>query len=288
MFRLNRQYIYPSLDGIKLFAVNFVLLITGILYQSNFVLIFNFALFSLVLCTMFYTHYHLKGIAIIGCEILPRSAKESATMIFLVKNKTNLEKNKINIYLKAKKQKKTIDQRFDLAAGEIKKIAIDSYQDKRGKKNFTAFISTTYPLGFFKTFIPVEQVTLITYPEKKLHHELLQRNPSSHLKKNASDDLIIDNYSPGDSPSRIIWKKSEKELYVRKGSTEISRDAYLLKIESEQDPTLEKKLELASYLLQNIKDEQSLIFNLGSEKYHFAVQTPKSDILQKIATYGLA
>ena len=57
-------YILPTIDGLKVMALNFILLVMGLIYANNYVLLFNFILFCLFLGSMFYTHFNLSGLTL--------------------------------------------------------------------------------------------------------------------------------------------------------------------------------------------------------------------------------
>jgi uncharacterized protein (DUF58 family) len=210
----NRIYIIPTFDGIKLITVNLLLLILGLTYANNFVLLFNFLLFCIFLSTMFYTNYNLQGIRVVEAEVLPRHANEPGTLKLFFQTKSKLG----HYFISAKffiNGEEIISPLFNIEKTNLT-YSMTIPKMTRGLKKITRVeISTKFPFHLFKSFTYSNISTeFIIYPAR-INHEY-QNGQDQQASGSDLDDFKIRNYQIGDSPNRIIWKKASGiELLVR-------------------------------------------------------------------------
>lgn len=207
--RVHPLYILPTLDGLKVLALNFILLIMGLVYANNYVLLFNFILFCLFLGSMFYTHFNLSGLTLNSAQFPPLFVNENGVLV-LHFTSTNAQghyfirpvfKSKL---IKINEPKTT----FPISSKESTTISISIQGIERGQDNIQAiYLETLFPFNFFRcfTFFRINQDCLI-YPERsdlRLHEEVEVIEES----REEGDDFFIREYQVGDSLKRIDWKK---------------------------------------------------------------------------------
>jgi uncharacterized protein (DUF58 family) len=207
--RIHPIYILPTIDGLKVVALNLILLIIGLVYANNYVLLFNFLLFCLFLASMFYTHFNLSGLTLKSVQLPALHTNENGLMT-LTFSSTNAQGHYfIRAYFKSSLLKVTNKKKtFQLPPNERMTVEVPVKAILRGKEHIQSFyIETLFPFNFFRcfTFFRMDQDCLV-YPERKnlnLHEEveLLETNMEE------GDDFFIRNYQIGDSLKRIDWKK---------------------------------------------------------------------------------
>lgn len=207
--RIHPIYILPTLDGLKVVGLNFILLVIGLIYANNYVLLFNFILFCLFLASMFYTHFNLSGLSLDSAQFPALHVNENGNLALHFSSKNAQGHHFIRAYFKSKlvemiEKEKTFTVNFN----EKTTVNIPLNGIMRGQETIASiYIETLFPFNFFRcfTFFRVDQECLI-YPERlnlKLHEEI--EIVESTLEE--GDDFFIRNYQVGDSLKRIDWKK---------------------------------------------------------------------------------
>lgn len=207
--RVHPIYILPTLDGLKVIGLNLILLIMGLVYANNYVLLFNFILFCLFLGSMFYTHFNLSGLSLTSAQFPPLYVNENGVLT-LHFTSTNAQGHYfIRPVFKSSRMKINNPQStFPIASKESSTVSVSIQGLKRGQENIqTIYVETLFPFNFFRcfTFFRIDQNCLI-YPERtdlRLHEEIELIEES----REEGDDFIIREYQIGDSLKRIDWKK---------------------------------------------------------------------------------
>lgn len=207
--KIHPIYILPTIDGLKVAGLNLLLLIIGLVYANNYVLLFNFLLFCLFLASMFYTHFNLSGLKLKSMKLPSLHAKENGILSlhfmssnsqghFFIKPKFKSGLLKISDESKA----------YEISTEKSLNLEIPVSALNRGKDTISSlYIETLFPFNFFRcfTFYKVDQ-DLIVYPERsnlRLHEEVELLETTSE----EGDDFFIRNYQLGDSLKRVDWKK---------------------------------------------------------------------------------
>jgi uncharacterized protein (DUF58 family) len=207
--RPEKIYILPTFDGLKLLGLNILLLIIGLTYANNFILLFNFILFCLFLCSMFYTHYNLMGLHLDGIKFIPAHAGEFATIQFFFKSNSKLDHH----FIKAKIKSKLFDLEdhyFSFTKSFNNQIRID-YRAKthtRGVENINhIYLETLFPFHLFRCFAfhPCT-IDVVVYPKLNMN-KLFNEIKSASEQQDESEDQLLREYQPGDSLTRVSWKK---------------------------------------------------------------------------------
>ena len=202
-------YILPTIDGLKVVALNITLLIIGLVYANNYVLLFNFILFCLFLASMFYTHFNLSGLKLESIQLPAMHVNENATLTLYFSSKNAQGHYFIRPYfknslIKINETKKT----FPIPYSESTAIHLSLQGVKRGNEIIRSlYLETLFPFNFFRcfTFFRIDQECLV-YPERvdlKLHEEI----EVVESAKEEGEDFYLRDYIPGDSLKRVDWKK---------------------------------------------------------------------------------
>ena len=170
--RAEQLYIIPTLDGLKLVLLNLILLIIGLVYANNYVLLFNFILFCLFFASMFYTHFNLQGLKLISAKIQPLHACDNGILTLQFKTTSGLGHFFIGIRIKnnlIEIQKHSFS--FPPNNGSYKSLKVDIpiKATKRGLVTIDRIcIETLFPFHLFCCFAYFKPPLVITiYPEKK-------------------------------------------------------------------------------------------------------------------------
>lgn len=240
-------YIVPTLDGLKLLALNLILLVIGLVYANNYVLLFNFILFCLFIGSMFYTHFNLNGLKLASTKLGPLHANESGVLILQFKNTSALGHHFLGVKFK-NKNLSLLDNSFQFSIPEncnTFRVELPVKANTRGTSTIGRIcIETKFPFHLFRAFNYVELgQKVIVYPEKR-SLDLHKNNSLAEEKNGNEDEQYLKNFHPGDSLKRVHWKKfaqtgklltkqmySDRELPV---ILEFSREA-LTKEEKEEE-----------------------------------------------------
>lgn len=207
--RVHPIYILPTIDGLKVIALCLILLVVGLVYANNYVLLFNFILFCLFLGSMFYTHFNLSGLTLENAQFPVLHVNENGVLTLHFSSSNSQGHYFIRPYFKSSKIK-VLDpfKTFPISSKESTELNVSVEGLARGQDNIQAiYIETLFPFNFFRcfTFFRIDQACIV-YPERtdfRLHEEveLVEDN------REDGDDFIIRDYLLGDSLKRIDWKK---------------------------------------------------------------------------------
>lgn len=204
-------YIVPTADGLKVLGLNFLLLVIGLIYANNYVLLFNFFIFCLALGSMFYTHFNLRGMRLVFSHVQNGHANEGnlLSLNFSSQNLLGHDRILVSVYHdELDGQNKHMFSYPPRASTASVQLAL-SFK-KRGEKTLHHIgISTEFPLGFFKAFTFFSfSSNFICYPERIDSHLSLVENIGG-LDREESD-TELKKYLIGDSLKRVDWKRLAK------------------------------------------------------------------------------
>lgn len=207
--RVHPIYILPTLDGLKVAALNLILLIMGLIYANNYVLLFNFILFCLFLGSMFYTHFNLNGLKLEASQFPALHAKENGVLSLHFSTKNSQGNYFIRPYFKS--QLVSINdskQTFPISFANKTDVHISIQGVRRGRETIRSiYVESLFPFNFFRcfTFFRIDQECFV-YPERenlRLHEEV----ELTETDKAEGDDFYLRDYQIGDSLKRVDWKK---------------------------------------------------------------------------------
>jgi uncharacterized protein (DUF58 family) len=208
--RPGRLYIIPTIDGLKLLILNLILLIIGLIYANNYILLFNFILFCLFLGSMFYTHFNLQGLKLISAKINPLHVNEMGSLSIQFQTTSSLG----HYFLKLKFDHDfinidpTFSFTFEPNSLNMLKVDIPIKGLKRGVSTVHKLtIETHFPFHLFRSFCYFNpHLPVIVYPAK-IDLNIHQSLKLDKIKENEGDDFILNNFKRGDSLKRVHWKK---------------------------------------------------------------------------------
>jgi uncharacterized protein (DUF58 family) len=207
--RQGQLYIVPTLDGLKLLALNLILLIVGLVYANNYVLLFNFILFCLFIGSMYYTHFNLQGLKLTSAKINPLHVNETGAISLLFKSKSSLGHHFLNVRLKNKLI--SGEESFSFSMFENvpnQKVEVPIKALNRGVNNLSRInVETKFPFHLFRAFTFFDVgLQVVVYPER-LNSALHEKLFISEEKNGSDEDYYLKNYVAGDSLKRVHWKK---------------------------------------------------------------------------------
>jgi uncharacterized protein (DUF58 family) len=248
--RNNQLYIVPTLDGLKLLCLNLILLVIGLVYANNYVLLFNFILFCLFIGSMYYTHFNLQGLKFISARIHPLHANENGVLSLTFKSRSALGHHFLGVRFK-NKFIQTLNSQFSFsfnAQENLLKVDIPLVATERGVGKLPRIIvETFFPFHLFRCFVYFSsELPLIIYPERK-DYQLHDKTSSSEEKHNDGDDFYLKNYQAGDSLKRIYWKKvAQSNQWFSKKLINPDLAPVMLSLSSEKHSKQELEKELSS------------------------------------------
>ncbi len=207
--RVHPIYILPTLDGLKVVALNLILLVMGLIYANNYVLLFNFILFCLFLGSMFYTHFNLNGLKLESSQFPALHTKENGVLSLHFSTKNSQGNYFIRPYFKSHLVKINDNkQTFPVSFDHKTDIHISIKGIKRGREKIESiYVESLFPFNFFRcfTFFRIDQECFV-YPERenlRLHEEV----ELTEADKGEGEDFYLRDYQIGDSLKRVDWKK---------------------------------------------------------------------------------
>ena len=209
--RSEQLYIIPTLDGLKLLALNLILLIIGLVYANNYILLFNFILFCLFLGSMYYTHFNLQGLRLISARATPVHLGDAGILTLSFKSTSNLGHFFLGLRVKdllIEVENKAFTFSFQSRVNNTLKIDIPIRAIKRGCLAVEKIcVETLFPFHLFRCFVYFNpQLNLIVLPQKRdLKIHLAQK--AYEEKYDEGDDFILTDFKLGDPLKRIHWKK---------------------------------------------------------------------------------
>lgn len=209
--RSEQLYIVPTLDGIKLAILNLILIIIGLVYANNYILLFNFILFCLFLGSMFYTHFNLQGLKLISAKLAPIHVNDNGILTLQFKTTSSLGHYFLRLRLKhllIDLEDKTFNFSIEPSSQKSFKVEIPIKGMKRGDLVLSRLcIETLFPFHLFRCFVYFKpQLTIVVYPERKdlkIHHsESVQED-----FQDEGEEFTLNNFKMGDPIKRVHWKK---------------------------------------------------------------------------------
>ncbi len=228
--RKHSVYIIPTIDGLKVIALNLLLLIIGLVYANNYVLLFNFMLFCLFMSSMFYTHFNLNKLNLEFAQFDNLFCEEITNLKLRFSSSNSHGHYFIKALIKNNDFTFVENTSFSVSNNQ-KDIALSIQGHKRGETSVeTLYIETEFPFNFFKcfTFFRLDQKLFISPTRKnlQLHREILM----TEIGVCDLNDFMLKNYSPGDSLKRIDWKKfaQSQQMFTRHPATVIQAPVLLI------------------------------------------------------------
>lgn len=217
----RRLYILPTAQGWSFAFVAFVILIGSINYQSSLGFLLGFLLASLGVAAMFSTHRNLLGLELEIFDAKPVFAGENAVFKAVLKGSSRGPRYALTLKVRegeaAEADVYESDTPLDLSRTGL----------ARGVRTLgRVTVETSFPLGFFRAWAPVESAASVVVYPAPLHSARLPHGEAPpgegeltvNFKKGGPDDFSgLKQYAPGDNLARIHWKAAARggELVVK-------------------------------------------------------------------------
>lgn len=209
--RSEQLYIIPTADGLKLLVLNLILLIVGLVYANNYVLLFNFILFCLFLGSMYYTHFNLHGLKLVSARFSPMHVSENVVFTLQFRSTSALGHYFLGLRIKNslfKIQNSKFTFSLNMKDQKTFKVDIPVTGIKRGEQVLNKIcIETLFPFHLFRSFVYFKSaLPIIVYPERKdlkIHGTCVAFEDKSHDGEN----FTLNDFKIGDSLKRVHWKK---------------------------------------------------------------------------------
>ncbi len=278
----NKTYIYPTFNGWKFLSLTLILLIAGILYQSNFLLLFDLFIFSFFICMMLYTHENIRPINIRIIKINDGFADEYASCILQIENKYS---QSYHIQLQIHDKQINLDN-IEYQQKQIHEISF-KLPPQRGVHEFNLKLKTDFPFGLFRSFRIIEKnIKFLAYPKPIMDQQLSPELNLYSIAKEEGEELEIATYQPGIPLARVLWNKSHKELNYRK--IQPAQEVPLLNASLQKEKDLEATLRTISYWLKKFQhSKKNLLLKLDQKNILLSNQEDYQRELKKLALFHI-
>lgn len=258
----GRLYIIPTKPGLLFSVLFIVVLILGILYSNNLVLILTFIIFSILLLSMFITHINLEQLSLNSFKLSNGYAQEILSGKFTILNETQRVRHKFSITFISE------DEEFEYfcsSDSNYKLIEIQTHSNGRNRGIYKCYkirLSTTYPLGLFYcwTYFKVNQ-DICVYPKMKNQIELSLNQKVDLEESKVKDEFGSQEFTEnrkhlqGEALNKVNWRLFAKynELFVKEFKDPIA-NIYLLDFDN-INLEAEERLEQLSYWINKLNSK---------------------------------
>jgi uncharacterized protein (DUF58 family) len=207
----RRIFILPSRSGLALALLLLIQWLTAINYGNNLAFILTFLLAAAAMASVLYGYRNLSGLIVATGKANPVFIGDQALFELRLNNRADVPRYAIELKLKGAE---TV--RMDIPAEGNISATLRVRAEKRGwLKLDTVTISTTFPLGIFYAWSPINlNYKILVYPKPAQKRLPFPRSDGSHLDGRAShssDDFHgFRAYLAGDPFKHIHWKSLAK------------------------------------------------------------------------------
>ncbi|MDP1664318.1 MAG: DUF58 domain-containing protein [Methylobacter sp.] len=209
----RRIFILPTQRGLGFVLLITVLLLIAFVYNNNLAYMLAFLLASIFFVTILHSYKALAGLVVQKGRSQSAFAGEAAGFDIHINNPTGMERHQLQITLQD-------TQNLDMQPQSAAHVTLYSVTKKRGRYQAgSVTLSSTYPLGLFRTWSPIRfNLHTLVYP-KPAHLEIpFPKTPSAQAQqgfsKNGDEFYGLQEYQSGDSIKHIHWKAFAKGLGV--------------------------------------------------------------------------
>ena len=298
LLKEHQTYILPSLNGMIFIMTNVALLLMGLIYTNNLILLIAFINASVLFTILFVTNYNLQGLKISEVVIAPQFAGDTVIAECIIENESPLERPGICIRVNDKKFI-TSSIKFEIKPHQRIKIPFSLPISKRGVYKICRLsLYSTYPLGLFYAWKLLKKeiefyifpcplgLSLIESPLEKIEVD------TDYVKKArpGSDEFQEHRqFRVGESYKSVDWKilaRKKQKLTKLFGSS--SSNCIKIALDKCPQENIENKLSQLSKWIMECHNED-LYWNLQISK-HSIIPTNKGerhykDCLKALATY---
>lgn len=207
----RRIFILPTARGLSFALLLIVLLFMAFVYNNNLVYLLTFLLSGLYVITILHCFKSLSGLVVQEGHCKAVFAGEAAGFVIHVSNPKNITRSNLTI---AKQEPLNLTIKPNSKA----QVTVYSITQKRGwHEAGTITLSSTFPLGLFRSWSPVRfNLKALVYP-KPSQQEIpfpdiasAAHSRQGFSNKGGDDFSSLQEYQAGDSIKRIHWKAFAK------------------------------------------------------------------------------
>ena len=210
----RRIFILPTLRGLGFVLLIAIILLIAFVYNNNLAYLLGFLLASIFFITILHSFAALSGLILRKGKSQSVFAGEACLFTILIDNPSQLAR--FNLQFKLGKQ---FSLQTDIPAANNTTVSLYSVTEQRGWQRMKPVtVSSTYPLGLFRAWSPVNfDFSVLIYPKPE-HHQMPFPQSESDAATNqkganhkGSDDFSgLQEYQAGDSIRQIHWKAFAK------------------------------------------------------------------------------
>jgi len=166
LLKEHQTYIIPSFNGMTFILTNLALLLMGLIYTNNLILLISFINASVLFTILFITNYNLQGLKISEVVIPPQFAGDTVIAECIVENESLLWRPGICIKVSDRKFP-TSSIKFEIKSHQRIKIPFSLPISKRGVYQINRLsLYSTYPLGLFYAWkLLKKEIEFYIYPQ---------------------------------------------------------------------------------------------------------------------------
>jgi uncharacterized protein (DUF58 family) len=225
----RRIFILPTHRGVNFAILTALLVLIAFVYNNNLVYLLAFILASIFFITILHSYKSLSGLVLQKGKTKPVFAGEAAGFVIHINNPADVERYLLHI---------TLENRESLTLKPHSKASVTLYSPTRKRGLHTAgtvTVSSTYPLGLFRTWSPIRfNLKVLVYPKPSAQELPFPETPSAlaqqgFSRKGADDFYGLKEYTPGESIKHIHWKAFAKGqgLFSKQYGGESSAEIWL-------------------------------------------------------------
>jgi len=208
----RRIFILPTQRGLGFAVLIALLLLIAFVYNNNLAYMLAFLLASVFFVTILHSYKSLSGLVVQKGRSKTVFAGEAAGFEIHINNPGDMERRQIHIKLQD-------SQSLTMQPQSTAHITLYSITRQRGwHEAGTVTVSSTFPLGLFRTWSPIRfNLKALVYP-KPAHLEIpFPVTPSAQgqqgfSRKSGDDFYGLQQYQPGDPIKHTHWKAFAKGL----------------------------------------------------------------------------
>jgi len=225
----RRIFILPTHRGLNFALLTALLLLIAFVYNNNLIYLLAFLLASIFFITILHSYKSLASLVLQKGPNKAVFAGEAAGFDIHINNPVDVDRYYLQI---------TLEQTESLAIKPQSKASISLYSTttKRGWHTAgTVTLSSTYPLGLFRAWSPLQfNLKTLVYPKPSSQEMPFPETPSVQAQQGFSqkgtDDFYgLKEYVSGDSIKHIHWKAFAKGqgLFSKQYGGESSAEIWL-------------------------------------------------------------
>jgi uncharacterized protein (DUF58 family) len=210
----RRVFILPTQRGLGFVLLIVVLMLIAFVYNNNLAYMLAFLLASVFFITILHSYKALSGLVVRPGRSQAVFAGEAAGFEIHINNPTDMERHQLQIKLQD-------IQSLTLKPQSTAHITVYSLTHRRGwHQAGTVTLSSTYPLGLFRTWSPIRfDLKALVYPKPAPVEMPFPQTSSAQAQQGVSnkgsDEFYgLQEYRSGDSIKHIHWKAFAKGLGV--------------------------------------------------------------------------